>query len=236
MAKATTVRFTDEMFARLDQASARTGLPVNSIVVAACLEWMQRHTPVAGGETGTVQLAQFRPPLSAVAPRWATLNRAVKLAIAKRVSPGTYPFERFTDHAKELLTIAQREAEQSGHSYIGTEHLLLACFGNAEFSAAKILDQLCIEQAAARSAVEAALDARRPMLRRQIIPTARVKKVIEIAFNLSGAMGDELVGTHHVLLALAAEGEGIAAHVLKDLGATKDRIQAEVGQLSDPEA
>jgi hypothetical protein len=224
------------MFARLDQASARTGLPVNSIVVAACLEWMQRHTPVAGGEAGAVQMAQFRGPMMPVAPRWATLNRAVKLAIAKRVSPGMYPFERFTDHAKELLTIAQREAEQSGHSYIGTEHLLLACYGNAEFLAAKILDQLCIEQAAVRSAIDVAIGSKKAELRKQIIPTARVKKVIEIAFKLSASLGDEFVGTHHVLLALAAEGEGIAAHALKDLGATKDRIQTLVAELSEPEA
>ena len=40
MAKATTVRFTDEVYQRLDQASTRTGMPVNSIVVAACLELM----------------------------------------------------------------------------------------------------------------------------------------------------------------------------------------------------
>ena len=236
MSKATTVRFTDEMFARLDQASARTGLPVNSIVVAACLEWMQRHTPVAGGEAGAVQMAQFRGPMIPVAPRWATLNRAVKLAIAKRESPLTYPFERFTDHAKEQLTIAQREAEQSGHSYIGTEHLLLACYGNAEFLAAKILDQLCVEQAAVRSAIEVAIGAKKAELRKQIIPTARVKKVIEIAFKLSASTGDELVGTHHVLLALAAEGDGIAAHVLKDLGATKGRIQTLVAEVSESEA
>ncbi|MFI4972744.1 MAG: hypothetical protein ACHP7H_08690, partial [Hyphomicrobiales bacterium] len=56
MAKATTVRFTDEIFARLDQASARTGMPVNSIVIAACLEWMQRHTPVPSQPAMGVEL------------------------------------------------------------------------------------------------------------------------------------------------------------------------------------
>ena len=44
MAKATTVRFTDELYQRLDVASARTGLPVNSIVIAACLECLQGWT------------------------------------------------------------------------------------------------------------------------------------------------------------------------------------------------
>ncbi len=236
MAKATTVRFTNEMFARLDQASARTGMPVNSIVIAACLEWMQRHTPMAGGEAGAIHMTQFGKPITTVAPRWATLNRAVKMAVARRTSPGMYPFERFTDHAKELLTVAQREAEQSGHSYIGTEHMLLACFGNAEFFAAKILDRFGVEQGTVRAAIEEAIGIKKAELRKHIIPTSRVKKVIEMAFQISGELGDEFVGTHHLLLALSAEGEGIAAHVLKDLGATRDRIQSEVGPLTEPEA
>ena len=234
--KATTVRFSDEMFERLDQASARTGMPVNSIVIAACLEWMQRHTPIAGGEAGAFEVPRFGKSVDFVAPRWATLNRAVKLAIASRTSPGMYPFARFTDHAKELLTMAQREAEQSGHSYIGTEHMLLACFGNAEFLAARVLDTLGIEQEAVRSSIDEVIGAKKPELRKHIIPTSRVKKVIEIAFHLSASADDERVGTNHLLLALAAEGDGIAAHVLKDLGATKDRIQKEVGQLTEPEA
>jgi ATP-dependent Clp protease ATP-binding subunit ClpA len=59
--------------------------------------------------------------------------------------------------------------------------------------------------------------------------------VIEIAFNLCGSMGDARVGTNHLLLALATERDGIAAHVLKDLGATKERILSEMSQLSEPE-
>ena len=61
-----------------------------------------------------------------------------------------------------------------------------------------------------------------------------MKRVIEIAFNLGGSMGDPRVGTSHLLLALATEGDGIAAHVLSDLGATKERILSQLAQLSDP--
>ena len=43
-----------------------------------------------------------------------------------------YPFERFTEAAKRVLTLAQEEAERSHHSYIGTEHILLGnCFASA---------------------------------------------------------------------------------------------------------
>jgi ATP-dependent Clp protease ATP-binding subunit ClpA len=63
-----------------------------------------------------------------------------------------------------------------------------------------------------------------------------VKRVIEIAFKLCGSMGDARVGTNHVLLALAVERDGIAAHVLEDLGATKEAIVSKMSGLSEPEA
>jgi hypothetical protein len=240
MARATTVRFTDEMFAKLDQASARTGLPVNSIVIAACLDWMQRHTPDPAG-VGLSSEHMFSSEdlrllrQSSVAPRWATLSRAVKLATAKRPRTGTYPFERFTERAKVLLTRAQEEAEGMGHSYIGTEHLLIAAFGSDNFSSARILGGLNIDVDAARSAIEGELGKPAVAKRSQMIPTSRVKRVIEIAFERCGAMNDPRVGTGHILLALAVEGHGIAAHVLKELGATPELIQSQMANLAEPE-
>ena len=237
MPRASTVRFTEEMYARLDQASARTGLPVNSIVISACLDWLQRHAPPtqAIGPNLLSPEVLREGSLFRQAPRWATLRRAVELA-AKPLArhPEMYPFDRFTDHAKELLTLAQLEAEKSGFSYIGTEHLLLACFRNAEFRAAKMLALLGIKDEEARAAVDKAIGDKRPAQLQRIIPTSRVKRVIEIAFNLCGSMGDARVGTSHLLLALATERDGIAAHVLKDLGATKERIVSTMAQLSDP--
>src|SRR5207244_9276682 len=125
MPKATTIRFTDEVFARLDQASARTGMPVNSIVVAACLEWLTLHVERAADQA--TQQIGVTP-----APRWATIRRALEQAVGKAPSR-VYPFAHFTEHAQKLLMVAQAEAEKHGHSYIGTEHLLLACFDSPEF-------------------------------------------------------------------------------------------------------
>jgi hypothetical protein len=237
MPKATTVRFTDEMFARLDQASARTGMPVNSIVIAACLDWMQRHTPVPGTEPGPeVVLTGFGPRAVTVPPRWATLRRAVELAVGKRTTAGMYPFERFTPSAQQLLTLAQTEALKAGFSYIGTEHMLLAAFGDASFLSAKLLAAMSIKEEAVRSTLDRLLGKKKRAVPTKIIPTSRVKKVIELAFQLCGSMGDARVSTAHMLLALATEGEGIAAHVLKDLGATRQRIESELAQLTEPEA
>ncbi|TMD87303.1 MAG: ATP-dependent Clp protease ATP-binding subunit [Chloroflexi bacterium] len=234
MPKATTVRFTDEMFARLDQASARTGMPVNSIVIAACLEWMQRHTPIPGETQVDINM----PPGArlTVPPRWATLRRAVEVAVGKRTTAGMYPFERFTPSAQKLLTGAQTEGLNAGFSYIGTEHMLLAAFGDANFQSATILAAIGIDEASVRSTLAKLLDKKKRRVPTKIVPTSRVKKVIELAFQLCGSAGDPRVSTGHILLALATEGEGIAAHVLKDLGATRQRIESELAELTEPEA
>ncbi len=235
MPKATTVRFTDELFARLDQASARTGMPVNSIVIAAVLEWMQRHTPTPGEPRLEVESSP-RLQLQTVPPRWATLRRAVELAVGKRSAPGTYPFERFTASAQKLLTLAQAEALEASHSFIGTEHMVLAAFEDAAFQSAKILAALQVDEGAARAEIEKMVGQPKATTRTHIVPTSRVKSVIETAFRLCDAVGDPRVSTGHVLLALAAEGEGIGSQVLNNLGATKERVEAELAQLTEPEA
>jgi len=228
MAKATTIRFTDEVYQLLDQASARIGMPVNSIVVAACLEWMQRHAPEQGWQPARPMGMAFP-----AAPRWSTISRAIRQAGRAR---SMYPFERFTEHAKALLTITQGEAEKAGINYIGTEHLLLATLGKSDFHSAQILTALGIKEADVRTAIESVITRKEGRSSPGIIPTSRVKKVIELAFQLRAALGQTHVGTDHILLALAAEGEGIAARVLEDLGATRKLIETEAAKLTEPES
>ena len=147
-----------------------------------------------------------------------------------------YPFERFSEHAKALLTVSQTEAEKAGFNYIGTEHLLLATFGKPDFHSARILAALGVTEADVRSAIANVITHKEGRIFGGVIPTSRVKKVIEIAFQLCGALGQAHVGTDHILLALAAEDEGIAAHVLKDLGATRKLIEPEAAKLTEPES
>ena len=129
-----------------------------------------------------------------------------------------YPFERFTERAKKVLTFAQEEAERSHHSYIGTEHLLLGLLREREGLAGKVLDNLGVEIGKVRETIESVIERNERIIIQQIIPTSRVKKVIEISFEEARRMGHNYVGTEHLLLGLLIEGEGIAAHVLNDLG------------------
>lgn len=95
-----------------------------------------------------------------------------------------YPFERFTEQAKESLTRAQGEAERSHRSYIGTEHLLLGLFHVDGAMAPQILADLGVESDHVRAKVKEILGqgGERKAIQ-QIIPTSRVKKVVEIAFE-----------------------------------------------------
>src|SRR5256886_1818850 len=142
-----------------------------------------------------------------------------------------YPFERFTERAKKVLTLAQEEAERAHHSYIGTEHLLLGLLREGEGLAAKVLNNLGVEIGKVRQTIESVLGRNERIIIQQIIPTSRVKKVIEISFEEARRMGHAYVGTEHLLLGLLIEGEGIAAHVLEDLGATLDKVRAEIERL-----
>ena len=101
---ATTIRFSDAVYRRLDDAAATTGMPINSIVITACIDWLDTHAPT-GQETfesvlGTPrQLPLLRPS------RLARIARAISV---RTVTPrsGTYPFERFTGPAKKMLAAA----------------------------------------------------------------------------------------------------------------------------------
>ena len=138
-----------------------------------------------------------------------------------------YPFERFTGAGKRVLTLAQEEAERGHHTYIGTEHILLALLHEHNTVAGEVLHQLSVDVADARRIIHTTLDANERIIQ-QIIPTSRVKKVIEISFKEAREMGDVSVGTEHLLLGLLVEGDGIAAHVLEDLGASLQNVRTQI--------
>ena len=143
-----------------------------------------------------------------------------------------YPFERFTELAKKVLVFAQEEAERSHHSYIGTEHVLLGLLREGDGIAAKVLNNLGVEIEKVRGTVESLLGRDKGLtVLHQILPTSRVKKVIELSFEEARRTGHNYVGSEHLLLGLITEGEGIAAHILGDLGATRDMVRAEIERL-----
>jgi flavin reductase (DIM6/NTAB) family NADH-FMN oxidoreductase RutF len=139
-----------------------------------------------------------------------------------------YPFQRFTEDAKRVLLTAQKEAETSGQSYIGTEHILIALL-LVPGKARDTLKSVGIEAEQVRERIRQVLGHSQRMIIQQLIPTSRVKHVIELAFAEAQRLDSDTVGTEHLLLGLMLEGESIGAKVLEDLGASTARVIAELG-------
>jgi ATP-dependent Clp protease ATP-binding subunit ClpC len=140
-------------------------------------------------------------------------------------------FERFTDRARRVVVLAQNEARDLGHNYIGTEHILLALIDEGQGVAAKALDALGIGQDAARQQVEEIIGRGQGASEGHIPFTPRAKKVLELSLREALQLGHHYIGTEHILLGLLREGEGVGAQVLTGFGADLDRTRQQVIQL-----
>ena len=137
-------------------------------------------------------------------------------------------FDKFTDRARKVLTLAQDEAQRFNHNYIGTEHLLLGLVREGEGVAARVLENMNVELPKVRTAVEFIIGrGDRPVVG-EVGLTPRAKRVIELAIDEARRLGHNYIGTEHLLLGLVREGEGIAAGVLESLGVNLDKVRHEV--------
>ncbi|HEX9134100.1 MAG TPA: Clp protease N-terminal domain-containing protein [Ktedonobacteraceae bacterium] len=136
-------------------------------------------------------------------------------------------FDKFTERARKVLSLAQEEAQRFQHNYIGTEHLLLGLVREGEGVAAKVLRKLGVELQKVREAVEFIIGRGDRIVLGEIGLTPRAKKVIELAVDEARRMNHHYIGTEHLLLGLLREGEGIGAGVLESLGVKLEKARRE---------
>ena len=130
-----------------------------------------------------------------------------------------------------MLVLAQEEARQLNHSFIGTEHILLGLIHEGEGVAAKALDSLGITLEAVREKVEEAIGMTGSTPSGSPPFTPRAKKVLELSLREALQLGHSYIGTEHMLLGLVREGDGVAAQVLVSLGADLGRVRQQVIQM-----
>ena len=140
-------------------------------------------------------------------------------------------FEKFSERARRILTLAQEEARHLNHSFIGTEHILLGLVREEEGVAAKVLINLGVSLSKVRSAVEFIIGHGEKSGSGEIGLTPRAKKVIELAIDEARNLGHNYIGTEHILLGLLREREGVAAGVLDSLGITLERARTEITRI-----
>ncbi len=140
-------------------------------------------------------------------------------------------FDKFTERARNVLHLAQEEAQRLQHNYIGTEHLLLGLVREGEGVAAKVLMSLDVDLEKVRKAVEDIIGRGDRIVLGEIGLTPRAKKVIEFAVDEARHLNHHYIGTEHLLLGLLREGEGIGAGVLESFGLNLQDVRAKTIQV-----
>ncbi|MBT4942893.1 MAG: ATP-dependent Clp protease ATP-binding subunit [Chloroflexi bacterium] len=140
-------------------------------------------------------------------------------------------FEKFSERARRVLSLAQEEAQRFNHNYIGTEHILLGLVREPEGVAARVLSNLNVELVKARSAVEFIIGRGERPTSGEIGLTPRAKKVIELAVDEARRLNHHYIGTEHLLIGLMREGEGVAAGVLESLGVSLEKVREETNSI-----
>ena len=140
-------------------------------------------------------------------------------------------FEKFSERARRVLSLAQEEAQNFNHNYIGTEHILLGLVREQDCVAAKVLVNLGVQLNKVRSAVEFIIGRGEKSSSGEIGLTPRAKKVIELAVDEARRLNHQYIGTEHLMIGLLREGDGVAAGVLESLGVNLEKARSETTRL-----
>lgn len=131
---------------------------------------------------------------------------------------------RYTDGVKQALQFAAEEAVKLGSEALDTEHLLLGIAREKDGAGGKILQAVGVTA----EAIEPLLDGlyQRSFFGggQRVHTSPRTKRVLQMAVEEANEMGNNYVGTEHLLLALLREG-GLAVQVLQHLGVTQEKLQ-----------
>ncbi|WP_448376623.1 ATP-dependent Clp protease ATP-binding subunit [Fervidobacterium sp.] len=137
-------------------------------------------------------------------------------------------FDRFSERSAKVFVMAQEEAKDLGHSYVGTEHLLLAILKLNDKPLSTILERFGLTYARVKNEVISivGLGMRGFIMSPQMTPRAR--KVTEIAFEEARMTGSDKIDPEHLMLGILREGEGIAIHILKKLNVNIQALRKEI--------
>ncbi|GAF85614.1 unnamed protein product, partial [marine sediment metagenome] len=146
-------------------------------------------------------------------------------------------YDKFTEKAKKVIAYAKQEAQRLGHEYIGTEHLLLGVLREGTGVAYTVLQKLDVDPKRVRLEIEKRVTDSSELVApgREFTLVPRASKALRYAVEEGKRLGQNYVGTEHILLGLLREGEGIAAQVLSGMGVEAEDVHEELLELLGPE-
>ncbi|MBR1653351.1 MAG: ATP-dependent Clp protease ATP-binding subunit [Clostridia bacterium] len=144
---------------------------------------------------------------------------------------------KFTNRAEKAIKIANTTAEELGHSYIGTEHLLYGLSEEGNGVASKVLELQEVTPDKILQEIEELIgfvDIDNEKVETSGF-TPRTKRVIENAFREAKKIGSEFIGTEQLLVGIMQEADSVAVRILLDLNVSPQKIYNEIAKVINEE-
>ena len=140
-------------------------------------------------------------------------------------------WERFTQRARRVLSLAQEEAERLNHSYIGSEHVLIGLIREEGGVAGRVLRELGLEERRVQAMVErlSGVGTRTPFTKIELSPST--KRILELAVDEARRLGQHYISTEHLLLGLVRQNEGVAMDVLRKFGISAEQVRRQTRRM-----
>ena len=135
--------------------------------------------------------------------------------------------DRFTQRAQSALTKAQEAAQEMGHSYVGTEHILLGIARESEGLGAKVLHDNGLDEELITELIEKFVGRGAPGIPAQGL-TPNAKRVVELAIMCANQLGHSFIGTEHLLMALLREPDCAATRLIASTGADVNKLYTDI--------
>ena len=140
--------------------------------------------------------------------------------------------DRFTSKAKQSLQYAQEIAQELGHNYLGSEHILLGLLREGTGVAASALSEHGITEDAVLQVLSEMIDTY-PGKQVQFMGfTPRTKKILELSYAESARLGERFIGTEHILMAILREGSNVALNILRELHVDPQTLYGDLTKAS----
>ena len=135
-----------------------------------------------------------------------------------------YKFNGFTEKANNAINLAIESAQDMGHTYIGSEHILLGLLKNNDGAAYTVLEKCGASADTLENLIKQEIGTGSETKLSPDDFTPRVKRVLQTAIIQAGRMGHNYVGTEHILIALIADGDSYAVRFLRSTGVQLNSI------------
>ena len=135
---------------------------------------------------------------------------------------------KFTKSSENVLNIANDLAQDMGHNYLGTEHILYGLVIESSGVASKVLENQGVTSELVLERIENLIGSCDEPISQILGFTPRSKRILENAFSEAKKLGSDFIGTEHILIGIMKEGDSIAVRIILDLGVRIEDVYNEI--------